>query len=176
MNPERFKKIVLALIIIFIISSVIGIILILKPEEEIKYNYSVNGDDSQFELKKVKCNEYRIKTPEKYDLPTLYHNQYIDYILNDFDKAWELVPQKIKEKYHNKKEEYRKFCNGIVHKNSNEQIVRFSRSNSDKGTLYVTVDKYDVKLNIIESGIWKYEAYVSGYAPTRMKDTTKVKK
>lgn len=176
MNPERFKKIALGVIIIFIISSIIGIILILKPSEKVEYNYNVDDSDSKYELNKVKCNEYRIKTPDKYDLPTLYHNKYLDYVLHDFDKAWELVPKDIKKKYHNNKEEYKKYCEGVVHKYTNEQIVRLSSKKTGDNTSYVTVDKYGVKINIIESGIWKIEAYVSGYAQTTMKDTTKVKK
>lgn len=175
MNPESFKKLIIGTIFVIIVGSIVGIIFLLKPVKET--GYGEIDLSTNYELKSNKCNEYKIVSPQKYDLPTLYHKQYLNYVVNDFDKAWELVPKEIKEKYSNSKGKYQEYCNSIVHKLTKDiELERFSESSVSGKKSYITVDKQGVKLKIIESGIWKYEAYVSGYVSSSNPEPATTKK
>ena len=145
---------------IFIILIVVGIFIY----RFIRLNqgeYMPKGDRVVREVYNYKDNEYNVITPEKETIYRSYYREFINNMLYNPERAWDLLSSNTKSNmFGNKYEEFTKFI-----KKLDKKVLMTSDINrySDKETNKITIVDTTESTYIIETlGVWNYTVTIGG--------------
>ena len=149
MSKETIKNIVFIVMILIIASAIIFV-----------YNYKTK-DKFDTHLKNYKVNEYIPTYVSEEDMAKIYLNDYLNNVIYDIKKSYELVDNDYKSKKFSNYEEYKNYVIEFITKDI--KMTKYSIYNTNGYTIYVVYDNYENVFIFKTKGVMQYSVYFDDY-------------
>lgn len=131
-------KIYIIFIALIVFIGIIGLIIYFNKEKMIAY---VQESEEISFLKDYQVNQFVPVYVTDEQMVSIYYNDYINKMLYDRQKAYDLLHKNLKKKYFKSYNDYDNYVNEITNSSSNFAIKSFSIEPSRYETLYKVVDE-----------------------------------
>lgn len=154
------------LIIIAIVAVILCVLYVIqeKKKESILYESGRDASEYEYELYQYEANEYKPISASKGDLIVDYYKDFLYKMINDREKAWNMLTKDNKEKkFNNSYEKFDNYLNEMLTKfSSNNSIVKMSAKKNASKNIFTIIDSEENYIVFYDDGIWNVEVELKG--------------
>lgn len=154
------------LIIIAIVAVLLCVLYVIqeKKKESILYESGRDASEYEYELYQYEANEYKPISASKGDLIVDYYKDFLYKMINDREKAWNMLTKDNKEKkFNNSYEKFDNYLNEMLTKfSSNNSIVKMSAKKNASKNIFSIIDSEENYIVFYDDGIWNVEVELKG--------------
>ena len=154
------------LIIIAIVAVILCVLYVIqeKKKESILYESGRDASEYEYELYQYEANEYKPISASKGDLIVDYYKDFLYKMINDREKAWNMLTKDNKEKkFNNSYEKFDNYLNEMLTKfSSNNSIVKMSAKKNASKNIFAIIDSEENYIVFYDDGIWNVEVELKG--------------
>ena len=154
------------LIIIAIVAVILCVLYVIqeKKKESILYESGRDASEYEYELYQYEANEYKPISASKGDLIVDYYKDFLYKMINDREKAWNMLTKDNKEKkFNNSYEKFDNYLNEMLTKfSSNNSIVKMSAKKNASKNIFSIIDSEENYIVFYDDGIWNVEVELKG--------------